>query len=620
MTKQLVARVVIESVLPQLSGEYDYLVPEAMQDDIEVGCRVAVQIGRSKKVVTGFVTELLPESTYASRELIQVLGPAMLTTELLQTCRISARRQVVALGEFLRAAVPAFMPTQEIPDGYERLPGSLSLQALAWQPPSGFEVGNLAFLASPRPARVAGDLVFDWTTLFLSVAIQHLNRGESSLVIVPEESDFQPLQQAARLHGVSSALITLQDKRRSARYRHFWQARKGSARVFLGTRSALLHPAHKLGAICIFDDLDDSLRPKGSPYIHARELALIRGQVSGARVVIAAPYRSLEVQRLVKIGFAKELSSLARPPKISHYDSGDRLPPEFFSLIRSALQNGPALVLVPSRDWAAALRCQSCHESIRCSKCSGPGYAPTKGRNVCRLCLTTITSCGECGSRSLASGRPGASRTAAELGRAFPGTVVRDFSGESAKTRVAKGDVVVATPSAAPRLAQGYAAVAILDGNSWLSRPFLRAEQFAIRDWQEAISLLSPEGRAALFGVPGAFGQIFAVQDFIPHAAGLLEEVSQLHLPPAWRVCRVAGPPTLVTLAGERATEAGAEVVSHSAAAGPNDSSSLLLRFSYQRGMDVADALHEVALRSSLKGSATGKRVLKIAMDDLEGL
>lgn len=612
-----VARVVIESPLPQLGGEFDYLVPKELKDSVQFGCRVAVPIGRAKQLVTAFVVDLLPQSDFAKRELAQVLGPPMLTPELLECCRLAARRQVVTLGEFLRLAAPTFMPTQQISDGYEPVTELSVANKSDFFTANLPEQGNLAYLSSPLPTLVQDKLVFDWVRLFLKVALDHLNLGESTILIVPEESDFDPVIAGAAYFGIASAVAVLQDKRRAARYRDFWAARNGAARIFLGTRSAVLHPAKNLGLIGIFDDLDESLRSRSSPYIHARELALIRAQTSGARVIMAAHYRSLEVQRLVDIGYASELPSAARPPRISHFNSTERLPTEFFKLVRTALESGSALALVPNTAWSTVASCSSCQQSTRCQVCSGPAFMPGPEKVECRLCGSRILACGSCGSRNLRSGLPGAARVAAELGRAFPGTVVRDLSGDAPRTKVGKHEIVVATPSAAPRLARGYACVAVLDCSRWLSRPSLRAEQFAIRDWQEAISLVAPSGRVGLFGVPDDFGKILSVQGFLRHAALQLSELAKLKLPPAWRICRVTGPEELVSLAATGAESAGAEVVLRAPSNAAAVPSELLLRFRYQDGFKVADALHEVAIRSSLKGAAAGRRRLKIAMDDL---
>ena len=606
----------IESALPQLGGEFDYLIPEQLRGEIELGSRVSVPIGKAKKLATGFVTEILESSQFARRELHQVLGEPMLASDVLASCRTAAKRQVVTLGELLRSAAPAFMPSQPIPSGFPATKALPQFRWHDWRPPKGYQSGSGVFLSSPSPASVDGQLLFDWATLFLSASYQHLESGESSLIVVPEAADFQPVLTAARVHGIEELVVPLDDKRNAVRYQQFWLAKKGAPRIYLGTRSAVLHPAKNLALIAVFDDLDESLRSRSSPYLHAREFALIRAQASDARVIIAAHYRSLEAQRLISIGFAKELANQFRPPRLSHFESGTRLPSEFFSLVRSSLEQGSVLVLVPNRHWSVVARCSDCGESIRCATCGAPAHMPTQDSVECRLCSARAISCSECGCREFKQGRAGAARITAELGRAFPGTVVRDFSGSVPKTRVGSGDIVVATPSAAPRLIEGYAAVAVVDCQVWLSRATLRSEQFAIRDWQEAIALLSPTGRAALFGVPATFGRLFALQDFVRHATEQLREMGELRLPPAWRICRLSGETQLLREAIELATRAGGEVLSSPGIPGQSGRAEVLLRFRYSDGPKVSDALQEISLRSSLKGAAAGRRRLKISMDD----
>ena len=268
------------------------------------------------------------------------------------------------------------MPTQSIPAGYAPISAPPVFRWADWRPPIDYLEGNGIFFSSPTPKTVDGQLIFDWATLLLAAAFAHFERGESSILVVPEMNDFLPVTEAARAHGVAELLVALDDKRVSSRYQRFWEARNGSARIYVGTRSAILHPAKNLGFIAVFDDLDESLRSKSSPYLHAREFALIRAQASGARVIIASHYRSLEAQRLVEIGYSKELTNPFRPPRLAHYETSQQLPGEFFGLLRSGLEQGSVLVLVPNRSWSVLARCSACSKSLVCQSCGAPGYMP----------------------------------------------------------------------------------------------------------------------------------------------------------------------------------------------------------------------------------------------------
>ena len=385
----------------------------------------------------------------------------------------------------------------------------------------------------------------------------------------------------------------------------------GEPRIVIGNRSALYAPAAKLGLICLFDDLDDSLRDQASPYLHARELALMRD----TDLILAANYRSPDVARLVKIGFLTDHGSSLKPPAISFSEPGNRLDAASFQLLRQALEQGPLLVLTPNRGSASASFCASCGQRLRCQSCGGLIWSPTKGEHSCRLCKRPATSC-PCGSAQIRLGRAGSERTAADLGRAFPGVTVVEANATK-KPRVRARQIVVATPGSAPRIASGYAAVLILDAEVWLARETLRAEQLAIRDWQEAIALLAPDGRALLASVSPRLGKTISLQLLRDHASEQLEELSALRLPPTVRVGSVEGERPVVLRAIEQAEAAGAELIRLEGEA----IAQATFRFSFADGMNVASALKTVALTATPRRvSGRTRRGLKIVMDDQEAI
>ena len=77
----------------------------------------------------------------------------------------------------------------------------------------------------------------------------------------------------------------------------------------------------------------------------------------------------------------------------------------------------------------------------------------------------------------------GASRTAAELGRAFPGVVVLQSNGEARLDGVpGTGAIVVTTPGAEPPAEGGYAAAILLDATV-IRGVLLPATMKLLGDW-----------------------------------------------------------------------------------------------------------------------------------------
>ena len=61
-----IAKLAIQSNLPQLDRLFDYLVPDSLAQHAEIGSRVRVMFGRSKKPLDAFIVEFPKEIGRAS--------------------------------------------------------------------------------------------------------------------------------------------------------------------------------------------------------------------------------------------------------------------------------------------------------------------------------------------------------------------------------------------------------------------------------------------------------------------------------------------------------------------------------------------------------------------------
>ena len=97
-----VARVVIDSPLPQLDKLFDYSIPEALRSEISVGQRVEVTLGRTKRKVFGFVIELLENSAFVGKlsSLVAIASPVVyLTPEIYNLAAKISERQATHVSE-----------------------------------------------------------------------------------------------------------------------------------------------------------------------------------------------------------------------------------------------------------------------------------------------------------------------------------------------------------------------------------------------------------------------------------------------------------------------------------------------------------------------------------------
>jgi primosomal protein N' (replication factor Y) len=448
----------------------------------------------------------------------------------------------------------------------------------------------------------------------LKAANQALVEGKSSIVVLPEKDQILQLAALFKVVGLAGAVITsLPGAKKSERFIGFHRMLEQSVSIVIGTRSAIYSPVRNLGLIAVFDDADDSLREQGSPYTHAREVALMRAG-RGVNLLFASNYRSLEIQRLVEIGYLKDFSINLPPARISFSPPAQRLDAASFKLMRDALEQGPVLVLIPRKGNSATVYCAGCDERLICQNCKGPIWETEKGEYRCRVCQGISHGCGQCGSSKLRRGRTGSTRTAAEFGKAFPGITISEFTSDTKVSAVKKNKhLVLATPGSAPRVEGGYAALLILDSDVWLSMPNLRAEQSAVRDWMEAIELLSDSGRAHIAGLDADLGQAISLGQHRELASTAFREVNSLSLPPASRIATLEGTQETISLALDAVTKLGAVVLRSSLA----ENATALIRFSYSQGPEISTSLKSLALKTNARlVGANKRRGLKIVMDD----
>ncbi|WP_280404801.1 primosomal protein N' [Nocardia brasiliensis] len=414
----------------------------------------------------------------------------------------------------------------------------------------------------------------DWPRRLAELAATVASAGRSAILMVPDQRDLdRVLAECEQLLGDSAVGLSA-GLGPAARYRRWLSVLRGTARVVVGTRSAVFAPADNLGLIAIWDDGDDTYAEPRAPYPHAREVAMLRSHETGAAFVAAGFARTAEIQAVVETGWAHDLvadRAVVRKasPRISVPGDSDaalerdpvaravRIPAVAFAAARSALKEGAGvLVQVPRRGYVPALACAKCRTPARCRHCNGPlalpdgragqRHAPEPAHSPsCRWCGITEAAfrCQACGSRALRAVVIGAIRTAEELGRAFPGVPIRGSSGGAMLDTVEPGpQVVVATVGAEPVLPGGYGVALLLDSWALLGRADLRAAEDALRRWMTAATLVRSHGQVFVVAEPSIpTVQTLLRWDPVGHARAELASRAEVGFPPAVRMAAIDG-------------------------------------------------------------------------------
>jgi primosomal protein N' (replication factor Y) len=645
-----VARIAVEVSLPHLDRPFDYVVPEQLASSAVVGSRVRVRF--AGQLVDGFVLERAPSSEHAGRLAFverSVSPEVVLTPEVSLLARATADRWAGTLADVLRLAVPprhaeaeARPPTTAIPTRVGTPPAHAAVSGEAAWARYGSGRQLLTALRGGRSPRAVWPALPgpDWPAEIAELVAATLASGRGSVVVVPDARDVNRVDAAlaARL-GADQHVVLTADLGPAERYRRYLRVSRGEVHAVVGTRAAAFAPVHNLGLVVVWDDGDDLHAEPRAPYPHVREVLILRAHLANAAAVVGGHAVTAEGARLVATGWAKLVAPSraeikARAPLVRPGDDpaaarqpsgGGRLPTLAWEAAHAALTDGsPVLIQVPRRGYLPALSCDGCRTPLRCPTCAGPlatsdaGTAPS-----CRWCgrISTGWECRECGSHRFRATVVGARRTAEELGRAFPGFVVRTSAQGQVLDRVgASPSLVIATPGAEPVADGGYGAALLLDGWALLTRADLRAGEEALRRWLNAAALVRPasEGGRVVVLADSSLRAVQALVRFDPvgHAERELAERVALGFPPAVTFAELSGPPDAVAeLVATTALPADADLLGPVPLASRRGSDEggqvrTLVRVSRSAAAALATALHEAqGVRSARKAAPVRVRI-----------
>ncbi len=565
-TERPIAQVALDVHHAHLDRPFDYLVPEPMAADAAPGCRVRVRF--AGRLVDGFILERIESSDHPGRlsPLARVVSPvSVLTSEIATLARLVADRYAGSLADVLRLAIPPRHAAVERQPPAPRTPGAL--QPLAGGTPwSSYRAGPslIAALArgeAPRAVWVALPGPSVWAVAIADAVRATVSSGRTAVVVVPDQHDVAHLDAALtaalgpQVHTTLTAELGVAE-----RYRRFLACLRGDVRAVVGTRAAAFAPLPALGLVVCWDDGDDLHEEPRAPYSHVREVLALRAHAAGAGALVGGFAMTAEGAQLVATGWARSLAAdrasvRAIAPRV--VVAGDdtelardpvartaRLPALAWETARDGLATGAVLVQVPRAGYLPVLACARCRAAARCVACSGP-LALASGHAVaaCRWCGRLAPRCPTCGHAGFRAQVVGASRTAEELGRAFPGVPVVSSSGDDHRRELpARPALVVATPGAEPVVAGGYPAALLLDGWALVDRADLRAGEEALRRWLNAAALVRPGGRVIVHADP-ALRPVQALVRWDPagHAERELAERAALGFPPAVRMAALDG-------------------------------------------------------------------------------
>lgn len=431
-----------------LRGTLTYRLPEEMHPQAKPGIRAMVPLGKNK-VLAGIIWEI--HSRTPEREVRSVIS-------LTDTEPILEKRQfglwewmanyyLCSPGEVMKAALPAFLkedkrkrPRAPKQSGQED-PANINLAPLSDTQAEIFE--KLRKHPGNKVSLLHGITSSGKTEIYIHLIADQLAQNKQVLYLLPEIAiTTQIISRLERVFG--NRLLVYHSKFTQVKRLSVWNrvlaGQENGGQLILGVRSSVFLPFSNLSLIIVDEEHEHSYKQQDpAPRYHARDVAIVMGQIHKSQVILGTATPSLETYHQAHTGKYELLELNERfggiqMPEMILADARDArkrkkmqgpFTPELLHALDETLINGEQAILFQNRrGYSPYIECQECRWIPRCPSCDvSLTYHRTGSRLECHYCGHTQrvpSSCPNCHSTGLTMRGQGTERIEDDLQIIFP--------------------------------------------------------------------------------------------------------------------------------------------------------------------------------------------------------
>jgi primosomal protein N' (replication factor Y) len=312
------------------------------------------------------------------------------------------------------------------------------------------------------------------TEVYFEAVAEAIRRGRQALILLPEIAlTARFLDRFADRFGVRPAEWHSQVSPRK-RGRTWDALARGEAMVVAGARSALFLPFKDIGLIIVDEEHDPAYKQEDGVHYHARDMAVVRGSLAGAPVVLSSATPSIESEvnarrdRYRRLSLPERFSGSAIPP-LEALDLRKEGParrrwiaPRLEAAMRETIERREQVLLfLNRRGYAPLTLCRTCGHRMRCPNCDAwlveHRYHQRLACHHCGFSMPPPAACPKCEAKdSFVACGPGVERLEEEVKSLLPKARTQvlssDLSGGVERLRIeleaiTKGevDVVIGT-------------------------------------------------------------------------------------------------------------------------------------------------------------------------------
>lgn len=239
------------------------------------------------------------------------------------------------------------------------------------------------------------------TRVFQKLIAETLKQGKQAILLVPEIAlTPQIVGQFQNLFGNAVVVMhsALTDRQRQDAYQRM---QNGTAKIAIGTRSAVFAPVQNLGILIVDEEGERTYKSENAPRYHAVAVARKRCQTHHCPLLLASATPSIESYYYAKKGIYTLLELKQRYrnmplPEVTVVDmnrerqlgNGTPFSNALIDAMQETLSHGKqVLLLLNRRGYHTMISCCSCNEPVYCPNCSVPmTYHKVSDQLMCHYC------------------------------------------------------------------------------------------------------------------------------------------------------------------------------------------------------------------------------------------
>jgi len=441
---------------------FHYKVPKGLLP--QVGQRVWVPFGMGNKPTLGYLigfSDELPENVALGKvkALLSICDDyPVLTSETLALALWMKDKYYTNLAACIRCIIPASKADGRFPGTRKKPVRSLSGEASnVLLTPNQKNAVDLILSGEKKPILLHGVTGSGKTEVYLHAIAHIMTQRKQVIVLVPEIALTPQIVNLFRVRFGDAVAVTHSRLTVGERFQIWRQALDGEISLVIGPRSAVFAPFKNLGLIVIDEEHEHSYHSETTPKYDARAVAIKRGEISNATVVLGSATPSLDSYARSISDAGSSYSLIKMPdrinqtfPEVNVIDMRRELAqgnPTLFSMaFREALADNlakgeQAILFLNRRGHSSFVSCRSCGFVMSCDHCR-VNYTYHQGRGngrlVCHYCgqgLAMPNECPACKSVYIRQFGAGTQKVEEEIQALFPEAVTLRMDMDTTKEK-----------------------------------------------------------------------------------------------------------------------------------------------------------------------------------------